>query len=101
MAKYICSNCGEVLSGNGQGAGCGSVFWSICLIFTILISVFVPVLWIVVLFEILFIILCSNSSDTICKCCKAKNTVIPINSTKGLKLYEEYRARFEEDEDDE
>lgn len=96
MAKWICSNCGEVLNDNGQSVGCGSVFWVCCLITTLLISIFVPVALIAVLFEILFIILCSNSNSTVCKFCKAKNTVIPISSTRGMKLYKEYKAKFEE-----
>lgn len=99
MAKYICSNCGEVQNTNGQSGGCGLVFWIICLIFTLLIGLFVPIALIAVLFEILFIILCSSNNNTICEHCKAKNTIIPINSAKGMKLYKEYKAKFEYDDD--
>lgn len=95
MAKYICSNCGEVLNSNGTGSGCGTTFWTICLICTILIGLFVPVALIAVLFEILFIILCSGSNKTNCHFCKAQNSIVPINSTRGMKLYKEYKEKFE------
>ncbi len=98
--QYICSNCGNVQNGNGQNFGCGTLFWIVLLCLNLVIGIFAPPALILVLFEILFIILCSNSDKvTHCRYCKSQGTVVPVNSPKGSELYDKYyECGDEEDE---
>ena len=100
MNNYICSNCGCKQSTYGRkNSGCANVFWITCLIFTIFISLFVPVLWLVVGFEILFVILTSPKTENYCYNCGSKNSIIPINSPKGQKLNDEFYQKDQNEED--
>lgn len=92
MAKYICRNCGFMQYSYGtSNSGCALVFWIVCLILTILIGLFAPVAFIVVLFEILFIILVSKPNNTnICFECKAKDCIVPLDTPAGRKIYKDF-----------
>lgn len=87
--KYICSNCGHLQTEIGNSGGCAHDFWGICIFFTIFISLIYWVGFIVLAFEILFFILTSGKSNC-CYKCKAKDCVIPVNTPRGEKLFNEY-----------
>lgn len=98
MTKYICSNCGylqDELCGTGNDA---QGFWVFSLIITFIIALFVPVAWIVVGFEILFCILTGGKLNS-CRKCKAKDCMLPIDTPKGEKLFNEFYEYENEDED--
>ena len=63
-----------------------------------MIAIFVPVAWIVIGFEILFFILTGGKSNC-CQKCKAKNCIIPVNTPRGEKLFNEYYEEKEEIEE--
>ncbi len=61
MAKFICRNCGNIQRSNSQTGGCISAFLGLGLIILILISLFVPILWVVVGIVLIICILDSSS----------------------------------------
>lgn len=87
--RYICSNCGHLQYEIGESGGCAHTFWGWCIIVTLLISLFYWLGFIVLAFEILFFILTGGKSNC-CKKCKAKDCVIPVNTPRGKKLFDEY-----------
>lgn len=98
--KYICSNCGYLQDEIGVSGGCAHDFWGWCIIVTLLISLFYWVGFIVLAFEILFFILTSGKSNC-CKKCKAKDCVIPVNTPRGEKIFNEYYEYVEEETEQE
>lgn len=92
MSGYICSNCGNTQNNYGEeNGGCAQTFWIICLVITLFISLFCAVGWIVVGFEILFIILTSSSKKiNTCFKCNAKDCVIPLDTPRGKQIYNEF-----------
>lgn len=95
--KYICSNCGHLQNEIGESGGCAHGFWGICIFITIIISLLYWVGFIVLAFEILFFILTGGKSNC-CYKCKAKDCVIPVNTPRGEKLFNEYYEYEEETE---
>lgn len=98
--RYICSNCGYLQDEIGVSGGCAHDFWGWCIIVTLLISLFYWVGFIVLAFEILFFILTSGKSNC-CKKCKAKDCVIPVNTPRGEKIFNEYYEYVEEETEQE
>lgn len=97
MAKYICRNCGYIQHKTGYSSGCAFSFWLVCFIFTIFIGLFAPVAWIVVLFEILFMILTRPRKSNECFKCKAKDCIVPIDTPAGKKIYTEFYGEYKEE----
>lgn len=87
--KYICSNCGNLQNVIGHSGGCAGCFWLEALFITIVIAIFFPVAWIVIGFEILFLILTAGKVNY-CYKCKAKDCMMPTTTPKGEKLFNEY-----------
>lgn len=98
--KYICSNCGYLQNEIGISGGCAHTFWSWCIIITLLLSLIYWVGFIVLAFEILFFILTGGKSNC-CHKCKAKDCVIPVNTPRGEKLFDEYYEEEIEEEQEE
>lgn len=98
--KYICSNCGYLQDEIGVSGGCAHSFWGWCIIVTLLISLFYWLGFIVLAFEILFFILTGGKSNC-CKKCKAKDCVIPVNTPRGEKIFNEYYEYVEEETEQE
>lgn len=98
MADYICRNCGHMQCSSGTNGGCAYTFWFILLIITIFIGLFFPVAFIVVAFEVLFLILTSRNPDSnFCFKCKARGCVVPFNTPAGQQLYKTfYPDEYEE-----
>lgn len=93
--KYICSNCGNIQDTLKQKSGCAHAFWGYCIIITILISLFWWVGFVVLAFVILFFIL-TNGKVNCCHRCNAACCVVPVNSPRGKKIFNEY-YEYEED----
>lgn len=99
MAKYICKNCGHIQRNNGQTGGCISAFWGLGLIILILISLFVPILWVGVGIVLIICILDSSSiKRNYCFECKASNSIVPLDSPAGETIYKDF---YKEDTIDE
>nr|DAD89877.1 MAG TPA: Putative zinc binding domain [Myoviridae sp. ctsip2] len=98
MADYICRNCGHMQCSSGTNGGCAYTFWFLLLIITIFIGLFFPVAFIVVAFEVLFLILTSRNPDSnFCFKCKARGCVVPFNTPAGQQLYKTfYPDEYEE-----
>ncbi len=91
MAKFICRNCGNIQRSNGQTGGCISAFWGLGLIILILISLFVPILWVVVGIVLIICILDSSSvKRNYCFECKASNSIVPLGSPAGETIYKDF-----------
>lgn len=97
MAEYICRNCGFIQHKTGYSSGCAFTFWTICLVFTVFIGLFAAVAWIVVLFEILFMILTRPRKSNECFKCKANDCVVPIDTPAGKKIYTEFYGEYKEE----
>lgn len=104
MADYICRNCGHMQCSSGTNGGCAYTFWFILLIITIFIGLFAPIAFVVVAFEVLFLILTSRNPDSnYCFQCKARNCVVALDSPAGQQLYKtfypnEYEAEKQKEE---
>ena len=104
MADYICRNCGHMQCSSGTNGGCAYTFWFILLIITIFIGLFAPLAFIVVAFEVLFLILTSRNPDSnFCFKCKARGCVVPFNTPAGQQIYrtfypEEYEEKKQKEE---
>lgn len=104
MADYICRNCGHMQCSSGTNGGCAYTFWFILLIITIFIGLFAPIAFVVVAFEVLFLILTSRNPDSnYCFQCKARNCVVALDSLAGQQLYKtfypnEYEAEKQKEE---
>ena len=104
MADYICRNCGHMQCSSGTNGGCAYTFWFVLLIITILIGLFAPLAFIVVAFEVLFLILTSRNPDSnFCFKCKARGCVVPFNTPAGQQIYrtfypEEYEEKKQKEE---
>ena len=91
MAGFICRNCGHIQDSSGQRKGCLSDFWGISLILFILISLFLPVLWIGVGIILIIIILYNNSiKKNYCFGCMASNCMVTLNSSAGEQIYQNF-----------
>ncbi len=91
IKEYICRNCGNMQDISGQGKGCAVDFFQVALFFTIIISLIVPILWFAVAFEILFLILSSNSiKKNYCWSCKASDCIVPLNSPAGETIFKDF-----------
>lgn len=97
MADYICRNCGHMQCSSGTNGGCAYTFWFILLIITIFIGLFAPIAFVVVAFEVLFLILTSRNPDSnFCFKCKARGCVVPFNTPAGQQIYRNfYPAEYE------
>ena len=100
MAKYICRNCGNMQYSSGNNGGCAPVFWRILLLITCLVGLFVPIAFVIVAFEILFLILTSRNPDSnFCFECRARGCVVPFNAPAGQQIYKNfYPEEYEEEE---
>ena len=102
--KYICRNCGGMQYQIGRSGGCAQTFWQWCLGITVVIGLFFPIAFIVVAFEVLFLILTSRNPDSnYCFQCKARNCVVALDSPAGQQLYKtfypnEYEAEKQKEE---
>lgn len=96
--KYICRNCGYIQYQEGQTRGCAAVFWLLTLIITSIIGLFAPIAFVVVAFEILFLILTSRNPDSnYCFKCKARDCIVPMDTPAGEQLYKNfYPEEYEE-----
>lgn len=91
MAKFICRNCGNMQDISGQRKGCAVDFFQVALFFTIIISLFVPILWFAVAFEILFLIIANSSPKrNYCYYCKASDCIVPLNSPAGETIFKDF-----------
>lgn len=100
MADYICRNCGHMQCSSGTNGGCAYTFWFLLLIVTIFIGLFAPIAFVVVAFEVLFLILTSRNPDSnFCFKCKARGCVVPFNTPAGQQIYKNfYPEEYEEEE---
>lgn len=104
MADYICRNCGHMQCSSGTNGGCAYTFWFLLLIITIFIGLFAPIAFVVVAFEVLFLILTSRNPDSnFCFKCKARGCVVPFNTPAGQQIYktfypDEYEAEKQKEE---
>ena len=104
MAGYICRNCGHMQCSSGTNGGCAYTFWFILLIVTIFIGLFAPIAFVVVAFEVLFLILTSRNPDSnFCFKCKARGCVVPFNTPAGQQIYrtfypDQYEAEKQKEE---
>ena len=98
--KYICRNCGYIQYQEGQTRGCTAVFWLLTLIITIVIGLVYPIAFVVVAFEILFLILTSRNPDSnYCFKCKARDCIVPMDTPAGEQLYKNfYPEEYEEEQ---
>ena len=98
--KYICRNCGSMQYQIGRSGGCAQTFWQWCLGITVVIGLFFPIAFIVVAFEVLFLILTSrNPASNFCFKCKARGCVVPFNTPAGQQIYKNfYPEEYEEEE---
>ena len=97
--RYICRNCGNIQYDYGPNkSGCACTFWVICLIITIFIGLFAAVAWIVVGFEILFMILTRPRKINECFECKAKDCVVPLDTPAGKKIYTDFYGEEHKEE---
>lgn len=102
--KYICRNCGSMQYQIGRSGGCAQTFWQWCLGITVVIGLFFPIAFIVVVFEVLFLILTSRNPDSnYCFLCKARNCVVALDSPAGQQIYktfypDEYEAEKQKEE---
>ena len=103
MAKYICRNCGNIQYQQGQNGGCAYTFWFLLLIFTIFIGLFAPIAFVVVAFEVLFLILTIRNPDSnYCFQCKARGCIVPMDTPAGEQLYKSfYPQEYEEEQEEE
>lgn len=95
MAKtYICKNCGHIQDCLGETNSTAAGLWTFCIFITLFISLLVPVAWVVLGFEVLFLILAKNNmKKNCCLECRATGTMLPIKTVAGEEVYQAFKEK--------
>ena len=94
VKTYICKNCGHIQDCLGETNSTAATLWGICIGFTLFISIFTPVAWLVLGFEVLFFILAKNNmKNNCCLECRATGTMLPIKTVAGEEVYQAFKEK--------